>query len=128
MCWGCSWFCTSNDAARGIHSHAERAHGVAFRTVMRRLIVTGDDFGLAVPVNEAIEEAHRHGILTAASLMVGAEAAADAVERARRLPSLRVGLHLVLVEGRSVLPPEAIPDLVDRHGEFSPRLVRAGFA
>jgi len=95
---------------------------------MRRLIVTGDDFGLAVPVNEAIEEAHRHGILTAASLMVGAEAAADAVERARRLPTLRVGLHLVLVEGRSVLPPEAIPDLVDRRGEFSTHLVRAGFA
>ena len=45
---------------------------------MKRLIVTADDFGLAVPVNEAVEEAHRRGILTAASLMVGAPAAADA--------------------------------------------------
>jgi len=45
---------------------------------MKRLIVTGDDFGLAIPVNEAIEEAHRKGILTAASLMVGAAAAEDA--------------------------------------------------
>lgn len=35
---------------------------------MKRLIVTADDFGLAVPVNEAVEEAHRRGILTAASL------------------------------------------------------------
>jgi hopanoid biosynthesis associated protein HpnK len=94
---------------------------------VRRLIVTGDDFGLCVPVNEAIEEAHRGGALTAASLMVGAEAAGDAVERARRLPSLRVGLHLVLVEGRPVLPPEEVPDLVDERGELSPRLVRAGF-
>ncbi len=94
---------------------------------MRKLIVTGDDFGLAVPVNEAIEAAHRAGILTAASLMVGATAAADAIERARRLPSLRVGLHLVLVDGRPVLPPADIPDLVDRQGELSSNLVGAGF-
>ena len=93
---------------------------------MRKLIVTGDDFGLAVPVNEAIEEAHRRGILTTASLMVGAGAVADAVERARRLPTLKVGLHLVLVEGRPVLPPREIPDLVDGRGEFSTSLVGAG--
>ncbi|WP_447973182.1 hopanoid biosynthesis-associated protein HpnK [Nitrospira sp. Kam-Ns4a] len=93
---------------------------------MRRIIVTGDDFGLARPVNEAIEEAHRRGILTAASLMVGAPAAEDAVERAKQLPTLKVGLHLVLVEGRPVLPPEAVPDLVDASGEFSTRLVAAG--
>jgi len=93
---------------------------------MRKLIVTGDDFGLAVPVNEAIEEAHQRGILTTASLMVGAGAAADAVERARRLSTLRVGLHLVLVEGRPVLPSREIPDLVDGRGEFSTHLVGAG--
>ncbi len=93
---------------------------------MRRVILTGDDFGLAVPVNEAIEEAHRHGVLTAASLMVGGAAAADAVERARRLPTLRVGLHLVLVEGRPLLPPEAVPRLVDAAGELNRHLVRAG--
>jgi hopanoid biosynthesis associated protein HpnK len=94
---------------------------------MKRLIVTGDDFGLAVPVNEAIEAGHRDGILTTASLMVSGEAAADAVERGRRLPTLRVGLHLVLVKGRPVLPPEDVPDLVEENGEFGTRLVRAGF-
>ena len=94
---------------------------------MRAVIITGDDFGLALPVNEAIEEAHLLGVLTAASLMVGAEAAADAVARAKRLPTLRVGLHVVVVEGRSVLPREAVPDLVDEHGEFRPNLLRAGF-
>jgi chitin disaccharide deacetylase len=93
---------------------------------LRKLIITGDDFGLAVPVNEAIEEAHRRGILTTASLMVRAGAAADAVERAKRLPSLSVGLHLVLVEGHPVLPPREIPDLVDSRGEFATRLVGAG--
>jgi len=89
------------------------------------LIVTADDFGLAPEVNEAIEIAHRDGILTAASLMVGAPAAADAVARASRLPTLRVGLHLVLIDGRPVLPAEQVPDLVDRAGNFRNDMVAA---
>jgi hopanoid biosynthesis associated protein HpnK len=93
---------------------------------VKRLIVTGDDFGLSLSVNEAIEEAHRRGILNTASLMVGAVASADAIERARRLPSLHVGLHLVLVQGSPVLPPQAVPDLVNGRGEFSSHLVSAG--
>jgi predicted glycoside hydrolase/deacetylase ChbG (UPF0249 family) len=68
----------------------------------KRVIVTADDFGLTVAVNQGVEQAHREGILTAASLMVGGAAADDAVERARRLPTLRVGLHVVLVQGRPV--------------------------
>jgi len=88
--------------------------------------MTGDDFGLSLPVNEAIEEAHRQGTLTATSLMVGAKSAGDAVERAKRLPTLKVGLHLVLVDGSLILPPEVVPDLVSRQGEFSSHFVRAG--
>lgn len=92
---------------------------------MKRLIVTGDDFGLAEPVNEAIEIGHREGILTTASLMVGAPASDDAVARARRLPSLAVGLHLVIAEGSPVLPTEQIPDLVDAEGAFYDHLLHA---
>lgn len=95
---------------------------------MKRVILTADDFGLSLAVNEAVERAHRDGILGAASLMVVGEAAADAVRRARALPSLRVGLHLVLVEGRAVLPHAAIPDLVDRNGQFGSDQWRRGFA
>ncbi len=92
----------------------------------RRLIVTADDFGLSPAVNEAVERAARDGILTCASLMVGEPAARDAVERARRLPSLRVGLHVVVADGRPVLAPERIPALCDRHGRLDGRLVREG--
>lgn len=60
--------------------------------------------------------------------MVGAPAAADAVERARRLPGLGVGLHLVLVDGRPVLPPEGLPDLVDADGRLGCRMVAMGIA
>jgi hopanoid biosynthesis associated protein HpnK len=93
---------------------------------VKKLIVTGDDFGVSLSVNKAIEEAHRQGILTTASLMVGAGAAADAVERARRLPSLRVGLHLVLVDGSPVSPIGTIPDLLDSKGKFPADLVKTG--
>jgi hopanoid biosynthesis associated protein HpnK len=85
---------------------------------MKSLIVTADDFGAALQVNDAVETAHTHGILTAASLMVSAPAAADAVARAKALPRLRVGLHIVLVEGKPTLPAHAIPDLIDASGNF----------
>ncbi|HLK71920.1 MAG TPA: hopanoid biosynthesis-associated protein HpnK [Steroidobacteraceae bacterium] len=89
----------------------------------RFLIVTADDFGLHESVNEAVELATRAGTLSAASLMVGAAASADAVRRARELPGLRVGLHLVLTDGMPTLPPMEIKALVDSHGHFRSRLV-----
>ena len=95
---------------------------------MRNLILTADDFGAAVEVNEAVERAHRHGVLTAASLIVSGAAAPDAVARARQMPSLRVGLHLVLVEGRPILPARVVPDLVDAKGFFRSDMARAGAA
>jgi chitin disaccharide deacetylase len=95
---------------------------------LKRLIVTADDFGAAEAVNDAVEQAHSNGILTAASLMVSGAAAADAVRRAKTMPSLRVGLHLVLVEGKPVLPPSAVPDLVNEDGNFRTDMARAGAA
>jgi chitin disaccharide deacetylase len=58
--------------------------------------------------------------------MVGAAAAADAVARARRLPRLHVGLHLVLVDGHPVLADAEIPALVRHKGQFDQNLTRAG--
>ena len=84
----------------------------------RHLVITADDFGLSPEVNEAVERAHRDGVLSAASLMVGAPAADDAAQRARRLPGLRVGLHLALIEAQPVLPGSAIPGLVGTDGWF----------
>jgi chitin disaccharide deacetylase len=89
------------------------------------LIVTADDFGLAPEVNEAVETAHSNGILTAASLMIGAPAAADAVDRARRLRSLKVGLHIVLTDGYPVSPASRLPNLVDSSGRFRGGMARA---
>ena len=93
---------------------------------MKFLIVTADDFGLHEAVNRAVEQAARAGVLTTASLMVGAPEAADAVRRARNVPGLAVGLHLVLADGWSVLPQRRIPALVDAQGRFGNNMVRDG--
>src|SRR5437773_6778736 len=93
---------------------------------MRRLIITADDFGRDIAINEAVEAASRDGILTCASLMVAAPAAADAVARARRLPGLRVGLHVVLTDGNPILPPGEVRGLVGADGRFDDNQIRAG--
>lgn len=82
------------------------------------LIVTADDMGRSTEVNTAIIEAHRSGILTAASIMAGGPAFEEAVRIASECHGLSVGLHVTLCDGKAVLPPERIPDLVDRDGYF----------
>lgn len=93
---------------------------------MRRLIITSDDFGLSAGVNTAVEKAWRDGILTCASVMPGGTAFDEAVEIAHRNPGLQVGLHLTLVQGSAVLPPDEIPGLVDKTGNFRDNPVAAG--
>ena len=93
---------------------------------MQSLITVADDFGLTLSVNEAVERASRDGILTSASLMVAASEAPDAIRRARAMPNLHVGLHLVVIEGMPILPPEQIPDLVDTTGRFPSDQLRLG--
>lgn len=82
------------------------------------IVFSADDFGLTEGVNEGVERAHRQGVLTQASLMVAGPAAADAVRRARTMPGLNVGLHLVLVDGDSVLGHQRLPDITGLDGRF----------
>ncbi len=91
-----------------------------------RLIVNVDDFGLSSGVNEAVARLHQAGVVTSTSLMVAGPAAEDAVRIARSLPSLAVGLHMVLVHGPALLPRERIPLLVDGRGHFDYNPRRAG--
>ena len=64
----------------------------------RALIVNADDFGQSAGINRGIIEAHEHGIVTSASLMVRWPAAAAAAAYARSRPALSVGLHVDLGE------------------------------
>jgi hopanoid biosynthesis associated protein HpnK len=83
-----------------------------------RVIVNGDDFGLSPGINRGIIEAHRHGILTSASLMATGDAFDDAVALSRAHEGLSIGVHLTLAEGRPVCPPRAVPSLVRADGRF----------
>jgi len=92
-----------------------------------RLIVNADDFGRSASINQAVVRAHREGILTTASLMVGESGFDEALALARENPRLGVGLHLTLLCGHSVLPPQTIPGLVNQTREFSSNPVTVGF-
>jgi hopanoid biosynthesis associated protein HpnK len=95
---------------------------------MSYLIINADDFGFSQGVNAAIIQAHEEGILTSTSLMVSGDAAQEAIALAKNHPHLAVGLHLVLVCGKSVLPPAQIPNLVDSQGNFSNNPTQAGLS
>jgi hopanoid biosynthesis associated protein HpnK len=88
---------------------------------LKHIIVTADDFGQDPEVNRAVIQAYREGILTCASLMVTGPCAWQAVSLAKKQPGLRVGLHLVLVDGTSVLPHKEIPRLVNHARRFASR-------
>jgi hopanoid biosynthesis associated protein HpnK len=93
----------------------------------RTVIFTADDFGLSWALNEAVGLAYRQGVLRCASVMAAAPRTSEALALARELPGLCLGVHLVLVQGRAVLPPAKLPGLVDSRGRFPDNPVAAGW-
>jgi len=102
---------------------------------VRRLIINADDLGLTRGVNRGIVECIRQGVVTSTTLMANASAFDDAVGRlravtatanpgARETPPAGVGVHLTLVDGKPLSPPQQVSSLLaDGADEF-----RAGFA
>jgi predicted glycoside hydrolase/deacetylase ChbG (UPF0249 family) len=84
----------------------------------RLLIVNADDLGQTPGINRGIEEAHRQGLVSSATLLANGAAFAEGVELAARCPRLGVGLHLNLVEGTPVAPLEQVGSLVDAGGRM----------
>lgn len=66
---------------------------------MIRLIINVDDFGLTSGVNRAIAECSRAGAITSATLMANSRCFDEAVNIGLNLPGLRVGCHVVLIDG-----------------------------
>lgn len=69
---------------------------------MPRLIINADDLGLTSGVNRAIEQACRAGVVTSATLMANSRAFDEAVAIAKGLPGLKLGCHIVLIDGEPV--------------------------
>lgn len=78
----------------------------------RTLHVNADDFGFTRDVNAGIVDAHQRGILTSTTLMANGDAFDDAVRLARATPSLDIGVHFVLVQGRSLVSGAELPRTV----------------
>lgn len=94
---------------------------------MKRLIVTADDAGLHRGMTEGAIRAHRDGIVTACSIVANGRAFDDAIARLREVPSLEAGVHLTLVEERSLVTGRPMPKnwkrfLVARHGDVEDEL------
>jgi len=85
----------------------------------RRIVINADDFGLCEGVNKAVLKAYTDGVLTSTTIMVNMPAAEEAVEIAKKLPTLSVGVHLNLTEGKPVSKDACVECLLDADGNFT---------
>ena len=85
----------------------------------RTIVINADDFGLCEGVNKGIVQAHTKGVLTSATLMANMPAAQEAVEIAKGLPNLGVGVHLNLTEGKAISKGAEVDCIVNSEGEFA---------
>jgi predicted glycoside hydrolase/deacetylase ChbG (UPF0249 family) len=90
----------------------------------KRIIINADDFGLCDGVNRAVVQAHTQGILTSTTIMANMPAARQAVELAKQLPTLGVGVHLNLFGGKPVSKDACVARLLNTDGEFAYSPVR----
>ncbi len=84
----------------------------------RQVLVNADDFGWTDGHNQAVAQAHARGVLNRASLLCNTPGFAQAVELARGLPGLSVGVHLTLHEGEPLIPAASLPNLTRADGSF----------
>ncbi|MDY6876534.1 MAG: ChbG/HpnK family deacetylase [Chloroflexota bacterium] len=95
----------------------------------KHLIINADDFGYAegsVPATIALHEA---GVVTSTTALVNQPCWPEAAAYLRDHPSLGAGVHLVMNEGRPILPLERVGSLVNTEGYFrdgTPLLLRYG--
>jgi predicted glycoside hydrolase/deacetylase ChbG (UPF0249 family) len=96
-----------------------------------RLLVRGDDMGVAQAVNEACIRSAREGVVRSVEVIVPGPWFLDAVRLLQENPDLDVGVHLTLTsewERVKWRPLTAAPSLVDADGYFRPMTTqRPGF-
>ena len=85
---------------------------------MKFLITNSDDFGMNESITDAIIDTHLNGIMTSTTLMVNMQGFDYAVQKAKENPTLGLGIHFNLTEGKPVGSPNFIPDLLDENGLF----------
>jgi predicted glycoside hydrolase/deacetylase ChbG (UPF0249 family) len=87
---------------------------------MKYPIINADDFGYSDHTVEWTIKCFDAGVLSSATIMVGAEACKSAVDYAKNNPQWSYGLHLVLSDERPICSPEKIPTMVTPQGLLWP--------
>lgn len=89
--------------------------------MLRRLIVTADDFGVGPATSRGILDLSAAGVVTSTVMLVNSPHAEDGVkqwEQSER--TLELGWHPCLTMDAPVLPPGQVPTLVNEQGRFHP--------
>jgi len=84
----------------------------------KRLIINADDLGHPAGTVEAVITLYEAGVVTSITAMVNQPRWPEAAAYLGDHPGLGMGVHLVMNDGRPVLPPEQVPSLVDAEGRF----------
>src|SRR5262245_21904613 len=82
------------------------------------LRIAADDLGLAEPINDGILNCLKQNLITSVSILPGGKAYDHAVRSLSIFPKADIGIHLTLVEERSVLPVSEITSLICSEGTF----------
>jgi predicted glycoside hydrolase/deacetylase ChbG (UPF0249 family) len=93
--------------------------GVNSKTMEKLLIINADDFGFSPGVNKGIIQAHTKGVLTSATIMANMPAAEEAAELAKKTPTLGIGVHLNLTNGKPLCKDKIVGCLLDAAGDFT---------
>ena len=84
----------------------------------KKFILNADDFGMSKAFNRAVLEGYSSGILKSASLVANGEAFEEACEKIiPACPDLGVGIHLNVIEGKSLCSD--LDRLTDDEGNFN---------
>lgn len=85
---------------------------------MKKFILNADDFGMSKAYNRAVLEGYESGILKSTSLTANGEAFEEACEKViPACPDLGVGIHLNIIEGKSLCPD--LDQFTDNQGNFN---------
>jgi len=98
--------------------YTERKCGVS-----QSLIINADDFGYSDHTVGWTVKCFEAGVLSSATIMVGAAAVGRAVEFAKENPQWSFGLHLCLTDERPLCLPSEIPSMVTHEGLLWPTRV-----
>lgn len=85
--------------------------------MMRKLIITADDYGMSIGVNKAIDEGIEVGLITATNVMVNMPYFEEA-KKLKEYEGISVGIHFTLSCGKPISNAKDIASLVDEKEEF----------